>query len=202
MGCNHRRSSDPGLSDHPFAVEGPFLATPLDGDVIEVPDHPLVRAIFGALMSAGVGARTAGWHADAQGATTIQRIGLYPIRVTLEANHAADAWRAVEEISPLILDVLVLLLACDRPTASARLLRSADVLKLKGCRRFGDERRILEEQVSAQIHLLRRLSIAGELLFKLTEVSPGAHVFVHEPQVWLQELYLKAGRKVARVDQS
>src|SRR5688572_12476593 len=101
-------------------------------DVIGVtlPDHAVIRAIFGACMAAGPTALAAGWRLEGQTAINVQRIGIQPVVLRLEAGSAQGAGDALAALSPLVIDVLAVLLDCDDAGAAvrSRLVRPADVL--------------------------------------------------------------------------
>src|SRR5205085_4004132 len=72
-------------------------------------------------------------------------------------------WRAVHAISPLALDVLTVLV--DRfqvEGAEIRLVRCAEILAAKGCRRWGGERQALEEQIGRELTRLGSLSVGND----------------------------------------
>lgn len=171
---------------------------PADG-ALSLPQHPAVRAIFGAMMAAGPAAVTRGWRLESQCAVSMQRPGTQPILLRLEAGSARDAEEALLTISPLIIDVLSLLLAVGPDGAPrARLIRPADILQAKGGgRRCGQERRALEQHIAELLQILRRLSLgAGPLLFDLTPIEGGAFVF--QPGAALRQLAY--GAPLVRVD--
>jgi hypothetical protein len=150
-----------------YELEAPPFAAVL-------PAHPYVRALVTALMCAGAGASPAGWRTGESCAQIDARIGLEPMRVRLHALDADTAWREVVALSPLALDVLVILL--DRfQTAGAEVLlvRCAEILEAKGLRRWGEERRLLEQQVGREIMRLGRLSVGlgEEPVFQVTPLD-------------------------------
>lgn len=167
-----------------------------------VPDHPLVRAIAGALMASGPNAADCGWRSAGGGLVIVQRPGLDWVQVRLEAGSDLDAARAMAQLSPLCLDAIVPLLADDpgQGRGRSRIIRASAILEAKGCRRWGDERRALERQVGRELQVLRRLSCgaAGPLLFDLTPIGDSGCEFIYQPGAWL--LALRAASPVRFVD--
>lgn len=148
---------------------------------VATPDHPTFRALLGALMCGGPGASAAGWRQAEGCAQLTVRLGLEPVRVRLHAADGAAAMREVQAISPLALDVLMVLV--DRFQAEdseVRLVRGAEILAAKGCRRWGDERHALEEQIGRELMRLGRMSVGDddEPLLSVTPVGEGRTGFV------------------------
>ena len=146
-----------------------------------IPDHPALRALLGALMCAGPGAAAAGWRPSDFGAQVIQRVGLDPIRVPLHAESGQAAWREVCAVSPLALDVLLVVVDdFEAQGGEVRLVRCADILDAKGCRRWGEERHALEEQIGREIMRLGRISVGAseQPVFSVTPVGERPTSFV------------------------
>lgn len=161
---------------------------------VAVPDHPILRALFGALMCAGPGAAAA-WRRAEGGAETVQRIGLEPIRVRLNAETEDAAWREVLAISPLALDVLTVL--ADRFQADGgevRLVRCADILEDKGRRRWGEEGYAFEKQIGRELMRLGRITVGdGEHpVFSVTPVGDRPTSFVVGLDLRIRELWSTA----------
>jgi len=138
------------------------------------PDHTSVRAMLGALMAAGPGAAAGGWRRGDQQAYAVQRVGLEPVRIYLRAESAETAWREVCAVTPLALDVFTVLLCRFASGAfEARLVRAAEILDAKGCRRWGVERHALEEQIGHELVRLGRICVDGphEPVFVVTPVD-------------------------------
>lgn len=158
-------------------------------DALQLPDLPLVRATFAALMAAGPGALERGWRLGPQGASYTKRVGAEQVSLRLEATSADDAARVLAGLSPLALDALAMLMAMGPPGAPAqtRIVRVSDVVQAKGCRRWGDERRSLVQRLSETFQALRRLSAgSGGLLFDLTPIDAEQEAFVYQPGAWLR----------------
>jgi hypothetical protein len=127
-----------------------------------VPDYLGLRGLVGALMCAGPGAAAAGWREGAGCAEVVQHVGLEWAHVRLHDRDGAAAWRDVCSVTPLALDVLAVLV--DRLLAAEGevvLLHAADVLAAKGCRRCGEERLALLQQVADEIGRLGRMSVGA-----------------------------------------
>jgi hypothetical protein len=158
---------------------------------VRAPDLPLVRATFQALMAAGPGALAHGWRLSQRGASHTARVAGQAITLQLEANSEADAERVLAGLSPLVLDVLALLVDVGHSgaRAPARIVRLSDVMQAKGSRRWGDERRSLARRLSDEFQALRRLSTGdgGALLFDLTPIDNGQEAFVYQPGEWLRD---------------
>lgn len=132
-------------------------------------------------MCGGPGAEAAGWRQGEGCAQITLRIGFEPVRVRLDAVDAATAWRELHAISPLALDVLTVLV--DRFQAEGsevRLVSCAEFLDAKGCRRWGDERQALEEQIGRELMRLGRLTVGDddEPLLSVAPVGEGQTAFV------------------------
>lgn len=158
-------------------------------DALQLPDLPLTRAIFTALMAAGPGALDRGWRLGPQGASYTKRVGAEQVSVRLEATSAEDATRVLTNLSPLAIDALALLMDIGPPDTQAqtRVVRVSDVVQAKGCRRWGDERRSLVQRLSETFQALRRLSTDTRgLLFDLTPIDPEQEAFVYQPGAWLR----------------
>lgn len=156
----------------------------------ELPNAPLVRAIFGALMAAGPQARAAGWRGAGRGVVNLQRVGLRGFELRLDATSQEEAWRVVCGVTPLALDLLTLLLAQPGGPLRARVIGARDLLEAKGYRRYGGERRAVERQLAWDLDALRRLELGagGERLFRLSPIEYGRCDFIYEPSAWLQDL--------------
>lgn len=146
-----------------------------------LPDHPSLRAVMSALMCAGPGAEAAGWRPGENYVELVQRVGMEPIRVRLHDWTTEAAWREVSAVTPLALDVLTVLV--DRlQTAGGEvvLLGCADILEAKGCRRCGEERHALEQQIGREFQRLGAitLGVAEQPLFSITPVGDGGDRFV------------------------
>lgn len=145
---------------------------------LRAPDHPLMRALCAAVMSAGPNARLAGWRPSAGGAFVSQRTGFDIIRVGF-CGDACEGWSAMEGASALTLDVLLALVsrAAGSDPAGLQVLRTDDVLVAKGCRRCGKERELLRMQIAAEVRRLSRLCFGmfEEPLFEFLPVvgDPG-----------------------------
>jgi hypothetical protein len=167
-----------------------------------------LRALFGALMCAGTAAPGAGWRLFDDRVRINQRIGLELVRVGLAAATPADAWREVCAISPLALDVLAVLIgAFEDHDSDVRLLRCADVLEAKRCRRQGEERLALEEQVGREIMRLDRFTFGHgeEPLFSVAPVGqhPTSFVVSREGPLALQPAAaprLRIDRRIVEFD--
>ena len=189
-------SPEPWLFQPPAAASAAWPDDPLPRarPARRIPDHPLISALFAALMAAGPSAAACGWRGVGSGARNLQRNGAWRTEICLEAGAQDDAWRALASISPLSLDLLAILLS--RPDDGAqhggvRLIRTTEVLEEKGCRRFGDERLALQRQLAAEVQALRRLTAepGGPLLFNLTPLESSEVAFLYEPGPWLEALF-------------
>lgn len=150
-------------------------------DSVLFPDHPSLRAIIGALMCAGPGAEAAGWRPGEGCAELIVRVGLTPIRVRLHAWNAEMAGREVAAVTPLVLDILAVLVdRLQRAGSEVVLLRCAEVLEAKGCRRSGGERHELEQQIGREILRLGALTLGvdEQPLLSVTPVGRDGAGFV------------------------
>ena len=146
-----------------------------------VPVETTLRAVLRALMCAGADAAAAGWRADPQGAYIAERIGMESVRVRLHAESTDAAWREVLAVTPLALDVLMVLASRFRAGGGEVLLmRCGEILDAKGCRRWGEERQSLERQVSRELKRLGQISVGvGELVpFAVTAVDDAESNFV------------------------
>jgi len=146
-----------------------------------LPAHPSLRALVGALMAAGPAAAAAGWRQGQDCARILQRIGLEPVHVRLHGQGADVAWRDVCAISPLALDVVTVVVGRFQATGGEVLMvRAADVLDAKGCRRWGGERQALERQVGRELLRLGRISfgVAEQPLFQVTALDETSTRFV------------------------
>jgi hypothetical protein len=153
---------------------GPELLGQASAGGLAAPDHPSVRALLRALMAAGPGALARGWRLGDRHAYTVERAGLEAVRVGLRAESAELAWREVTTVTPLAFDVLAVVL--DRLSdggREARLLRAAEILEAKGCRRWGVERCALEEQIGGELVRLGRffLGTSHQPLFDVRPVG-------------------------------
>jgi hypothetical protein len=162
---------------------------------VAAPDHPILRALTGALMCAGPGAAAAGWRRADRCAQVTQRVGLEPVRVRLHAESGEAAWREACAVSALALDVLMVL--ADRLEAAggeARLVRCADVLAAKGCRRCGEERHALEEQVGREILRLGRITVGCDdrPIFSVAPIGDQPTSFVVSLEPGVGELWAAA----------
>jgi hypothetical protein len=125
-----------------------------------MPDHPMVRALFRAVMAAGPAAEANGWREGIGGLSSVQRIGLGTLRVVLPTKSIEEGWSQVRGLSPLALDALILvLLRATAESGDTHLLRATDVLEAKGRRRYGAERADMDAQVC------RDLATIGHLRF-------------------------------------
>jgi hypothetical protein len=161
----------------------------------QLPNAPLVRAIFGALMAAGPQARAAGWRGAGRCVANHQRVGGRAFELRLDAASQEEAWRVVCGVTPLSLDLLTLLLARpDGGLLRARVIGARDLLEAKGYRRYGGERRAVERQLAGDLDALRRLELGtqGQRLFHLAPIEYGRCEFIYEPSAWLQDLALSA----------
>lgn len=145
------------------------------------PDHPGLRALLGALMCAGPSAAAAGWRLAEGCAQITRRVGMEPVSVRLHAGDAMAAWREVGAITPLALDVLTVLV--DRFQAEGvevRLVRCAEILEAKRCRRWGEERHALEAQIARELLRLGCFSVGDDdqPLFAVTPLDDGPTSFV------------------------
>jgi len=172
-----------------------------------LPAHPYVRAITTALMCAGSAASEAGWRAGEYCVQIDTRTGLEPLRVRLHASDADAAWRDVRTLSPLALDVLVILLDRFQTTgAEVLLVRCAEILEAKGWRRWGEERRFLEQQMGREIMRLGRLSVglSEEPVFQVTSLDDGARFVVAlDPDVkaeWARASACAVSRRILQFD--
>jgi|GEM_PF-3160085 len=154
-----------------------------------VPDHPTLRALLGALMSAGPAATSGGWRL-ADGCVQItQRVGFDPIRVRLQAADSVAAWREVLTISALALDVLAVVIdGFAGDGGEVRLVRCADILDAKGRRRLGEERQAQEAQVARELMHLGAFVLGSEEqpVFSVVPVGgdrPTSFVVSLDPQV-------------------
>jgi hypothetical protein len=158
-----------------------------------LPDHPLVLALFAALMAAGPEAASSGWRGVGSDARNVQRLGSARIEICLEAATPEAAWAALAAVTPLSLDLLAIRLS--RPEAghpaAPRLIRASEVLRQKGCRRFGDERLALQRQLGREAQTLRRLTAepGGPLLFELSPLETPEVAFLYQPGPWLAALF-------------
>jgi hypothetical protein len=176
--------------------------------VATAPDHPALRALVGALMCAGPGAAAAGWRQGEGCAQVIQRVGLEPVRVSLRAESGEAAWREVCAITPLALDVLTVLI--DRfevDGGEVRLVRCADILAAKGCRRWGEERHALEEQIGRELARLGQITVgpAEQPMFSVTPVGdqPTSFVVSLDPlvgELWAAAPVRRLSRRVLAFD--
>jgi hypothetical protein len=178
-------------------AEAEFRSADFDNwtGVATAPDHPALRALVGALMGAGPGASETGWRQGDGCAQVIQRVGLEPVRVSLRAGSGEAAWREVCAITPLALDVLTVLI--DRfevDGGGVRLVRCADILAAKGCRRRGEERHALEEQIGRELTRLGQISVgpAEQPIFSVTPVGDQPTSFVVSLDPLVRELWAAA----------
>jgi len=184
------QSSTPALSsdDAGWALGEP--------GALVAPDAVLVRAIYQALMCSGPSASPNRWRETPQGLAIDLRVNVARVTIELEAASAPKAWEIVCRSSPLALDVASLLLAMRAPTVrlAPRLVRAAEVLDAKGCRRWGSERRGLESQLVAELEMLAALRFGPgrEPLFPLLPLGGPGSDFVYEPAQWLQRLFSEA----------
>jgi hypothetical protein len=172
-----------------------------------LPDHPYVRALTTALMCAGAAADHAGWRPGECCVQIDARIGLEPVRVRLHAPDADAASREIRAVSPLALDVLVIVLDRFRTVgAEVLMVRCDDILEAKGWRRWGEERRLLEQQVGREIMRLGRLSVglSEEPLFQVTPLDDGRRfVIALDPEMkalWARATACVVSRRILQFD--
>jgi hypothetical protein len=199
-----RAAAEAGLRGEALRIA--HLEEPL-ADLL-APDHPTLRALSCALMCAGAGAAAAGWRQQEGGAQLTLRIGLESVRVRYCDADPATAWRDVVAISPLVLDLLAILV--DRFVAEdveVRLVRCGEMLAAKGRRRWGEERQALEAQMGRELMRLGRFSIGddAEPLFAVTPVGDGRTSFVVALRPGLKAAWAAApirrlGRALAEFD--
>jgi hypothetical protein len=130
------------------------------GEPLSAVEHPILKALIGALLCAGPGAVDAGWRAVPGGAEIVQWQGLQRFRVRLLATPEEDALADLASTSPLVLDVLMVVV--DRLMAdwrSSRLVRCAEILEAKGRRRYGEEREVSTAQIRRELLRLGRLVV-------------------------------------------
>jgi hypothetical protein len=197
---------------HGRALGQPSLSVPprddLSRDMLEAPDHPFIRAALGALMCAGPAAAAAGWRLGERGPAFTCRLGLSSVEIGCRTPFQEHAWTEVLDISPLALDLFMLVV--DMLTSdgrSRRLVRLRDVLSAKDCRRFGQERLGLEAQLRRELLRLAALRCGGAdaPLFSVSPANETATSFVvavhpHVRSAWRDAPVRRLSRRLVRLD--
>jgi hypothetical protein len=149
------------------------LASRTRGGAIVLPNNPLIVSAIQALCAGGPQARSleGGWRRSKSGMPVYEfwNGAGGRIRVRIDAEDEASAWREIESYSALTLDVAVALLAglvsdpFRQSTCAPRRepvpLGAAAVLNAKNYRRFGTERAAFAAVVDAELAKIERLRL-------------------------------------------
>ena len=167
-------------TDFEFSQSTRHVPNAFAGGVAQIPNNPLIAAVFTAIFKGGPKARSLinGWEVDQDGVIKYRHIGrrggeiaiYFDVPKGSASNRGALIAKQIELIeafNPLTADTFLAVLAqiCERSTGNRSffplttpvLISTNAVLKYKGVRRWGWERSDLRRRIKHELELLSRL---------------------------------------------